>query len=181
MDKIIKADLYRYKGLTGTRGLFRGFMIPGFRYMYLLRKISRSKKYSPMWLLYRLLLHRYSFKFGIQIPYTAQIGEGFYIGHFGTIVINPKAKIGKNCNITHNVTIGQANRGRLKGYPTIGNKVWIGTGAVIVGNITIGDNVLVAPNSFVNIDVPSFSIVLGNPCEIVPKNNPIDGYINYIL
>ncbi len=74
-----------------------------------------------------------------------------------------------------------ANRGRLKGFPTIGNNVWMGAGSVIVGNITIGDNVLIAPNSFVNVDVPPFSIVLGNPCKIVPKENPTEGYIQYIL
>ena len=181
MDILIKANLYRYNGLTGTKGLLRGRLTPGFRYMYIVRKISKCRKYSPMWLLYRVLLRRYSFKFGIQIPYTTQIGEGFYIGHFGTIVISPKAKIGKNCNIAHNVTIWKANRGRLNGFPTIGNNVWIGTGSVIVGNINIGDNVLVAPNSFVNVDVPPFSLVLGNPCKIVPKDNPTDRYIEYIL
>lgn len=181
MDRVIKADLYRYDGLTGIKGLLRGLLTPGFRYMYIVRKISKCRKYSPMWLLYRVLLRRYSFKFGIQIPYTTQIGEGFYIGHFGTIVISPKAKIGKNCNIAHNVTIGKANRGRLNGFPTIGNKVWIGAGSVIVGNINIGDNVLIAPNSFVNVDVPPFSLVLGNPCKIVPKDNPTDRYIEYIL
>jgi serine O-acetyltransferase len=49
------------------------------------------------------------------------------MGHFGSVVINEYAKIGKNCNIAHNATIGQANRGKLKGYPTIGDNVWIGT------------------------------------------------------
>lgn len=52
------------------------------------------------------------------------------MGHFGTIVINSKAKVGYNCNIAHGVTIGQANRGKLKGFPTIGNNVGIGTGSV---------------------------------------------------
>ena len=181
MDRIIKADLYRYEGHTGMKGLLRCLLTPGFRYMFIVRKISKCRKYSPMWLFYRILLRRYSFKYGIQIPYNTQIGEGFYIGHFGTIVVSPKAKIGKNCNIAHNVTIGMANRGRLKGFPTIGNNVWMGAGSVIVGNITIGDNVLIAPNSFVNVDVPPFSIVLGNPCKIVPKENTTEGYIQYIL
>ena len=54
------------------------------------------------------------------------------------------------------------HRGKRKGTPTIGNRVWIGVGAVIVGNINIGDDVIIAPNSFVNIDIPSHSIVFGN-------------------
>lgn len=181
MNKVIKADLFRYGGLSGTKGLIKGLRIPGFRYMYLLRKISTYKRYSLLWLFFTFLKTRYSYKYGFQIPSTTQIGEGLFVGHYGTIVINGKVKIGKNCNIAHGVTIGQANRGKLKGYPTIGDNVWIGTGAVIVGNITLGSNVLIAPNSFVNTDVPDNSLVIGNPCQIVNKENPCDGYINNVL
>jgi serine O-acetyltransferase len=181
MDRIIKADLYRYGGLTGIKGFFRGLTDPGFRYMYLLRKGSKCYKYSIKGLFYRILIRRYKYKYGFQIPVTTQIGEGFYIGHFGTIVINHDVKIGSNCNITHGVTIGQANRGKLKGCPALGDKVWIGAGSVIVGKINIGSNVLIAPNSYVNFDIPDNSLVLGNPAKIVERDNPTEGYINYIL
>ncbi|NIG55754.1 serine O-acetyltransferase [Chitinophaga sp. Cy-1792] len=181
MNRKIKADLYRYGGLSGTKGFIKGLRIPGFRYMYLMRKSSEGSKFSLKRLFYSMLRRKYSFRYGIQIPSATQIGEGFYIGHFGTIVINEKAIIGKNCNIAHNVTIGQANRGKLKGFPTIGDNVWIGTGAVIVGNVNIGSNVLIAPNSYVNVDVPEYSLVMGNPCKVVPKENPCEGYINNIL
>lgn len=86
------------------------------------------------------------------------------------ITINPKAIIGNICNIHKGVTIGQERRGKRKGTPTIRNRVWIGVGAVIVGNIIIGDDVMIAPNSFVNIDITSHSIVFGNPCFIKPRN-----------
>ncbi|SFG33846.1 serine O-acetyltransferase [Pontibacter chinhatensis] len=181
MDRIIEADLFRYGGLSGTKGLLKGLQNPGFRYMYLLRKASKYKKNSIKWLLFNFLKSRYSHKYGFQIPSSTEIGEGFYIGHYGPIVINGKARIGKNCNITHNVTIGQANRGRLKGYPTIGDNVWIGTGSVIVGNVRIGSNVLIAPNAFVNVDVPDNSLVVGNPCKILEKEAPCEGYINSTL
>jgi serine O-acetyltransferase len=181
MNRVIKADLFRYGGLCGTKGFMKGLLIPGFRYMYLLRRASKCKKYSLMRLFFTFLKTRYSYKYGFQIPTATEIGEGFYIGHYGTIVINGKARIGKNCNIAHGVTIGQANRGKLKGCPTIGDNVWIGTGSVIVGNINLGSNVLIAPNSFVNIDIPDNSLVIGNPCKIVSKENPCDSYINYIL
>jgi serine O-acetyltransferase len=181
MNRVISADLYRYDGLTGTKGFLLGLRYPGFRYMYLLRKASKCSKFSFKGLIYQLLIRRLSYKFGFQIPASTQIGEGFYIGHFGTIVINHNSKIGSNCNITHGVTIGQANRGKLKGYPTIGNKVWIGTGSVIVGNIHIGSNVLIAPNSFVNFNVPDDSLVIGNPGKIVKKDNPTEQYINFVL
>ena len=92
-----------------------------------------------------------------------------------------EAVFGDNCDIAHGVTVGQANRGSRKGCPTIGNKVWIGTGAVLVGKITVGDNVLIAPNAFVNFDVPSNSIVLGNPARVIPREDATAGYIERVL
>lgn len=78
--------------------------------------------------------------------------------------------------IAQGVTIGQTNRGHLKGVPVIGNKVWIGTNAVIVGEIHVGNNVLIAPNSYVNIDIPDNAIVLGNPARIIQKENATEDY-----
>lgn len=94
------------------------------------------------------------------------------------ITINPNAIIGKNCNIHKGVTIGQENRGSRKGTPTIGNDVWIGINATIVGNINIGDDVLIAPNSYVNVNIPSHSVVFGNPCQIKFKEKATENYIN---
>jgi serine O-acetyltransferase len=178
MERTIKADLFRYGRETS---ILKGFRIEGFRYMYFLRKASKHKKKSPLGIFYRLFVRRYGYKYGFQISVNTKIGEGFFMGHFGSVVINEHAKIGKNCNIAHNTTIGQANRGKLKGYPTIGDNVWIGTGSVIVGNVFIGDNVLVAPNTFININVPNNSLVIGNPAKIIEKENPTEGYINNIL
>lgn len=108
----------------------------------------------------------------------AEIGPGLYIGHPYGITVNPNAKIGKNCNIHKGVTIGQENRGKRKGAPTIGDCVWIGVNSTIVGKITIGDDVLIAPNTYVNCDVPSHSIVFGNPCVIKSNAHATEGYIN---
>lgn len=178
MQEIIEADLYRYGGL---KKINIGKRNPGFKYMYFLRKASKYKKFSILGIFYGLIVKRLSYKFGFQIPITTKIGKGFYIGHFGTIVINKDVVIGENCNIAHLTTIGQSNRGKNKGCPTIGDYVWIGTGCVITGKITIGNNVLIAPNSFVNFDVPDKSIVIGNPAKIIAKDNPTQGYINNIL
>lgn len=117
-------------------------------------------------------------KRGIEIYGLSDIGPGLYLGHTYNITINSDAIIGKNCNIHKGVTIGQENRGKRKGVPIIGNSVWIGVNATIVGNITIGDDVLIAPNSYVNCDVPSHSIVIGNPCKIIARDNATEGYIN---
>lgn len=105
---------------------------------------------------------------------------GIYIGHAYNITINARAKIGRNCNIHKGIVIGQANRGARKGYPVIGDIVWIGINSAIVGKVTIGDDVLIAPNSFVNVDVPSHSVVFGNPCIIKHRDWATEGYVNNI-
>ena len=177
MDKTFKKDLYRYYG-TNKEGLKKRIFRPlEIKYIYYLRKCQNAgnkiiKNY------YKLKLRKISNKTHIQIGYETKIGEGFYIGHFGRIVINPRAILGKNINIAPGVIIGQENRGKRKGTPTIGNECWIGANAVIVGNIKIGNDVLIAPLSYVNFDVPDHSIVLGNPAKIISRDEATKDYIN---
>lgn len=127
---------------------------------------------------YRVLFRRAADRNHIEIFSGNKIGGGLYIGHPFGITVNAKAVIGSNCNLHKGVTIGQENRGSRKGVPTIGNCVWIGINSTVVGNITIGDDVLIAPNSFVNCDVPSHSVVFGNPCTIRPREDATKDYIN---
>ena len=117
-------------------------------------------------------------KFNIELYGKTSIGPGLYLGHPYGITINSNVVIGKNCNIHRGVLIGQENRGNRVGVPKIGNNVWVGINATIVGNIVVGDDVLIAPNAFVNCDIPSHSIVLGNPCIIKHKENATESYIN---
>ena len=127
---------------------------------------------------YRLLFRLHANRRGLEISSTAAIGGGLYLGHAYNITINPSATIGWNCNIHKGVVIGQTNRGKNKGVPKIGNEVWIGINAAIVGGIEIGDDVMIAPNSYVNCDIPSHSVVYGNPCVIRHRNYATEGYIN---
>jgi serine O-acetyltransferase len=180
MYHTIKTDLYRHSGLKGTTGFIKGWFQPGFRYTFFFRLVS-MKKNSPLRFLFKLLKRRYRIKYGYEIDSKAQIGEGFFLSdHCGPTIIG-QVKIGKNCNVAHSVTIGRNFKNGVMGLPTIGDRVWIGSGAAIVGKINIGSNVLIAPNSFVNIDVPPNSIVLGNPAIVIKKENPTEYYINYIL
>lgn len=181
MGELIKHDLYRYAGATGTKAFLKSWFEPGFRYTYILRKVNTYKRNSFLGIIYRLFLRRYSHRYGIQIPQGIQIGKGFFIGHFGNIIINENAVIGENCNVAPGITIGQTNRGKKKGCPQLGNYVWVGTGSVLVGNIKVGNNVLIAPLSYVTIDVPDNSIVIGNPCKIIPNENATTDYINKVL
>lgn len=175
----IQKDFYRESGQwLSTFGIWKKCINPNLHYVYLLRKAQQYHQKSITSLFWKLVLRHYQIKYGFQIYPETQIGEGLYLGHWGALVINPKAKIGKNCNIAQGVTIGQQNRGKNEGYPVIGNEVWIGPNAVIVGNVSIGNNVLIAPNAYVNFDVPGDSMVMGNPGKIYPAENATQGYIN---
>ncbi len=104
----------------------------------------------------------------------ATIGGGLFIAHIGGIHINPQATIGSNCDIAHRVTIGASAMGR-QGSPTIGNNVYIGTGAALVGKIKIGDGAKIAANTLVITNVPDGATVMGVPGRIVmraPKASP---------
>ncbi len=170
-QEIYSADLARYKGQAEL-------YIRLFLYFFRKRQNSRSRIVRNV---ARILFRFIASTRGIEMSSLLQVGKGLYLGHAYNITINPNTIIGNNCNIHKGVVIGQQNRGKNKGVPTIGNEVWIGINAAIVGKVTIGDDVLIAPNSFVNCDVPSHSVVFGNPCIIKPRPNATEGYINNIV
>ena len=112
--------------------------------------------------------------------FTRNIGKYLYLGHPYGITVNPDAVLGNCVSLHKGVTIGQENRGKREGCPVLGNCVWVGVNATIVGKINIGDDVLIAPNAYVNCDVPSHSIVIGNPCHIIPREYATRGYFRYV-
>jgi len=197
LKDIIYSDLYRYTGnnrrhsqvfLTYVEELMSS---PEFRFIsnfrrtqYHYMKTQNVPKDINYYLhtiafqFYSIRLDAKSRKYHFQIPYDTKIGKGFYIAHFGRLIIHPRSVIGHNVNISTGVVIGTQFRGSKKGSPTIGNYVWIGANAVIVGKITIGNNVLIAPGAYVNFDVPDNSIVIGNPGLIRRSPGATLGYIN---
>lgn len=179
MPTLIQQDYFRKKGKYKTVYIWDVFFDPGLLFLFWLRKAQNSSSKSPFGVFNRLMLRHYQVKYGFQISAKTQIDGGLYLGHWGTVVVNPKAKIGKNCNLAHGVTIGQTNRGDKAGVPEIGDNVWIGTNSVIVGGIKIGHNVLIAPNSYVTQSVEDNSIVMGNPMVIRHSETATDGYLNH--
>ncbi|MHC4293873.1 MAG: serine acetyltransferase [Planctomycetota bacterium] len=132
---------------------------------YLYHKPSYLK---PLFRIAWLFLRRYSFKFGIQISYKTEVGPGLFLPHFGTVIVSHKAKIGKNCNIGNQATIGVALRGKDRGEcPVIGDNVYIGQGAKMFGKIKVGNNVAIGANSVVNTDIPDNAVVVGIPGKVV--------------
>jgi serine O-acetyltransferase len=177
MSSEFKGDLYRYYGEEKEGFLRRLFRPKELCYLALFRKAQSCK--TPLFRLwYAFRLRLLSYQTQIQIPPRTKIGEGFYIGHLGRVIIHPDTVIGKNVNVGTGVTIGRENRGKREGVPTIGSSCWLGTNSVVVGNIRIGNDVLIAPLAFVNFDVPDHSVVVGNPGRIIPREDATLGYVH---
>ncbi len=115
---------------------------------------------------------------GISIPPQCEIGDGLYIGHYGSIILAAQARVGHNCSVAQNVTIGIAGGAEERGAPTIGNRVFIGAHAVIVGRITVGDDAVICAGSVVSRSVPARAVVMGNPARVVSYDGSFD-YVYY--
>jgi serine O-acetyltransferase len=176
---LITADLYRYEGASGWKGFFRTFTAePGFRLTTLLR-LSRYLRAQPWgrWGLYHfveLWRRGAAVKFGVYIDPATSIGPGLYLGHPLGIVINRRCVIGADCSISQHVTLGSKNREPNKGCPTLGNRVYVGPGAVVIGAIQLGDDVAVGANCVVTKDAPAMAVVVGVPGWIVSSRGSSD-------
>lgn len=181
LSQEIKCDINRYSGSDGVKAfVYTVFTNSGARFMFLYRMCNKYNKNNLLGIMFRIWIKLLSDKRSTEIPHATKIQPGLYFGHFKNITINQQVIIGNNCNIMQGVTLGNESRGARKGTPVIGNRCLIGPNSVVVGNITIGDDVLIGPLTFVNFDVPSNSVVIGNPAKIV-SNNGSKGYINRIL
>ena len=100
---------------------------------------------------------------GIELPRSAKIGPGLYIGHFGGITIAPGVVIGRNCNLSQQITVGLSGQGEKAGVPTIGDNVYLAPGVRVFGRISIGDNVKIGANAVVYKDIPDNAVVVLDP------------------
>lgn len=103
-----------------------------------------------------------------SVPSYCRIGGGLRIQHFGQIMIHDSVSIGKNATIYNGVTIGLQHDDDKQG-PVLGDNVYVGTGAKVLGNIKIGNNVSIGANAVVLCDVPDNCIAVGIPARIIPK------------
>lgn len=115
---------------------------------------------------------------GIDLPFTAKIGRGLYIGHFGQIILNGSAVIGECCNLSQGVTIGQAGRGGEQHTPIIGDRVYIAPGVKIFGKVNIGNDVAIGANAVVAKDLPDNAVAVGIPAKIVSYDSSAD-FVNF--
>lgn len=175
ITKMCQASLTSSSILEEDKARYSNAKPPIFQIWY--RRAQCTNSRILKWL-FRVLLRVSCAFYMTELSDATNIGAGLYLGHPYGITINPRAIIGRNCNLHKGVTIGQENRGVRKGVPVIGDYVWIGVNSTVVGNIRVGNDVLIAPNSFVNCDVPDHSVVFGNPCVIKPCCRATKEYIN---
>ncbi|WP_461450152.1 serine acetyltransferase [Mucilaginibacter sp.] len=107
---------------------------------------------------------------GVELPWKINAGFGLTIRHGQALVINPDVIIGNNCTLRQSTTIGNKTNKRanyLTKSPVIGNNVDIGCNVCIIGDVNIGDNVIIGAGSVIVKSIPSNSIVVGNPGRVI--------------
>ena len=122
------------------------------------------------WLLCKVAVVRHRFwciVTGCDLPINSEIGGGLLMPHPNGIVIHPACKVGPNCLILQQVTLGSAGSSTGSGVPTLGGHVDVGAGAKILGPITIGDNAVIGANSVVLTDVPANAVAVGIPARVI--------------
>ncbi len=178
----VRGDLYRKKARSDTRTLLTAlFTDSAFKHTFWFRTASfvwgRPALRYTLYPLVRTIYRHYQHKHCVWIPPATQIGPGIFLEHLSDIFINGRAVIGKNCNIANGVTVGQTNRGPRKGYPRIGDNVFIGPGAKILGAVTVGNNVAIGANCVVVKDVPDNAVIAAQPGEVISYRGS-SGYVD---
>ncbi len=176
MFETLKQDLRRYHHAESAgrqRGAWiRASLTYGFIAVSLYRYGRWTRTIHPRWLaipfkiIYVVLKVPLELSLGIDISLNANIGPGLYIGHFGGIFLHCDA--GANLSVTQGVTIGYKGGGKSDYWPRLGNDVYIGAGAKVIGNIHIGDGVVIGANTVVTKDVAPKMRVVGAAVRMTP-------------
>lgn len=171
--------LMDYERLTGEKwSSFRGqvklLMTLGLRFMFWGR-FSENCHNRFTSLIAKVIMHHYKEKHNLMIPFGST-GGGLALGYPHDIIVNGGVEIGEYACLYKGVLIGSIKGGKNGGVPTIGDHVVIGQNATVVGNVTIGNDVLIAAGAFVNFNVPDHSVVIGNPGVIHYKEDATKEY-----
>lgn len=165
----LRADLKTYEGDWTKQGFWVMIVYRFGRWRYTIGNRFLRKPFS---LLYKILYKIVQIITGIEFPCEAEVGRFFRIDHFGDIIVSGYARFGDHCIIRNGVTVGLRQLDQVAA-PKIGNNVNIGSGAKILGDITIGDDVDIGANAVVIQDIPSNSIAVGVPARIIHKRNRV--------
>lgn len=169
----IKADIARLgDGNMSMRTLVRGLLSQGFQAILVYRFFSWCRQHNIPAQPFRFICERFiETTTGISIPAECRIGKGFRIHHFGGVIFHPTVKMGDDCTVFHQVTIGErSGTGRAA---KIGNRVMIGAGAKIIGEVSIGDDCKIGANAVVINHLPPGAVAVGNPAQIIDTLRPV--------
>lgn len=125
---------------------------------------------APLSILYRIAYRRCRNVYGIELPYTVELGRRVVIEHQGGIVIHGGCKIGDDCIIRQNCTLGIRSLDRLRDAPVLADRVNVGAGAVLLGAINVGEGAQIGANAVVLRDVPAGALAVGVPAHIVARS-----------
>jgi len=164
LKKFLKKESLCY----GTKYIIKAYMKdPRFRVNFWLRVGQYlNNKYSNYFikhLILRIIKNRLQLLYGFDTTFNVKIGIGLRIVHLGCIVIHGNAVIGSNCTIQNSVSIGQGERHDPTSIPKLGDNIFIGVGAKLIGSITIEDNCIIGAMTLVNKSFPSNSTIIGIP------------------
>ena len=154
-----------YNGEDWTRPGFRALAM--YRFGVWRMTIKSRLLRVPLSVLYRFLHRWVRNHYGIELHYTAKVGERVVIAHQGGIVIHECAEIGNECVIRQGVTIGAAGQFLTSDAPKLGRGVTLGAGAVVMGNVKIGDGAKIGPNAVVTMNVPAGSLAVAPPARVI--------------
>ena len=127
---------------------------------------------APLSILYRALFRKIRNSYGIELPFTVQLGRRVIIEHQSGIVIHGYCSIGDDCIIRQGVTMGNRYLDRPFDAPKLGKRVNVGAGAKIFGNVSIGDDVNIGANAVVLSDIPAGKTAVGIPAKIISSKTP---------
>ncbi len=161
------ADDWRAHGRDWTKPGFRAVAVHRFGVwrMGVRPKLLRA----PLSLVYRALFRRCRNVYGIELPYSAQVGRGVVIEHQGGIVVHGASVIGDRCILRQGCTLGLRRLDALVDAPVLEEGVELGAGAVVLGRVTLGRGAVVGANAVVLTDVPAGALALGVPATIRPR------------
>lgn len=155
--------------LASSRAIIRGMLAPGFQAILVYRLFREAHlKGIPTQPLRYVVERCVEVSTGISIPVQAEFGGGLRIHHFGGIIVHPSVKVGRNCTLYHDVTLGAD--GLTEAAPVLGDDVLLGSGARVLGDIHLGDRCRVGANAVVVKSFGPDAVLVGSPAKDVRRS-----------